>query len=73
MHDSSSPCKQVIAEQLEMAIKEQNMTRTELAKRMGTSRMVINRLLDLDNTSVSLITLEKAVSALGRRLKITIE
>ncbi|MDD3595199.1 helix-turn-helix transcriptional regulator [Sulfuricurvum sp.] len=73
MHDSSSPCKQVIAEQLEMAIKEQNMTRTELAKRMGTSRMVINRLLDLDNTSVTLITLEKAVSALGRRLKITIE
>ena len=73
MHDSSSPCKQVIAEQLEIAIKEQNMTRTELAKRMGTSRMVINRLLDLDNTSVTLITLEKAVSALGRRLKITIE
>ena len=73
MHDSSSPCKQVIAEQLEMAIKEQNMTRTELAKRMGTSRMVINRLLDLDNTSVTLITLEKAVSALGRHLKITIE
>jgi antitoxin HicB len=73
MHDFSSPCKQVIAEQLEMAIKEQNMTRTELAKRMGTSRMVINRLLDLDNTSVTLITLEKAVSALGRRLKITIE
>ncbi|ADR35291.1 hypothetical protein Sulku_2782 (plasmid) [Sulfuricurvum kujiense DSM 16994] len=73
MHDSSSPCKQVIAEQLEMAIKEQNMTRTELAKRMGTSRMVINRLLDLDNTSVTLITLEKAVSALGRQLKITIE
>ena len=73
MHDSSSPCKQVIAEQLEMAIKEQNMTRTEMAKRMGTSRMVINRLLDLDNTSVTLITLEKAVSALGRRLKITIE
>ena len=73
MHDSSSPCKQVIAEQLEMAIKEQNMTRTELPKRMGTSRMGINRLLDLDNTSVTLITLEKAVSALGRRLKITIE
>ena len=73
MHDSSSPCKQVIAEQLEIAIKEQNMTRTELAKRMGTSRMVINRLLDLDNTSVTLITLEKAVSALGRQLKITIE
>ena len=73
MYDSSSPCKQVIAEQLEMAIKEQNMTRTELAKRMGTSRMVINRLLDLDNTSVTLITLEKAVSALGRQLKITIE
>lgn len=73
MHDSSSPCKQVIAEQLETAIKEQNMTRTELAKRMGTSRMVINRLLDLDNTSVTLITLEKAVSALGRQLKITIE
>ena len=73
MYDSSSPCKQVIAEQLEMAIKEQNMTRTELAKRMGTSRMVINRLLDLDNTSVTLITLEKAVSALGRQLNITIE
>ena len=72
MHDSSSPCKQVIAEQLEMAIKEQNMTRTELAKRMGTSRAQLDRLLDPTNPSVTLATIVRAATAIGKRISFSI-
>ncbi len=64
--------KRVIAYQIAESMKQKNMTKTEMAKRMGTSRSSLNRLLDPFNTSVSLATIESAVSALGKRLSIQI-
>jgi predicted XRE-type DNA-binding protein len=64
--------KRVIAWQIEQSMNERHFTKTEMAKRMGTSRSALNRLLDPLNTSVSLATIEKAVSALGRRLNVQI-
>ncbi len=64
--------KRVIAYQIAESMKQKNMTKTEMAKRMGTSRSSLNRLLDPLNTSVSLATIESAVSALGKRLRIQI-
>ena len=64
--------KRVIAYQIEESIKQKNMTKTEMAKRMGTSRSSLNRLLDPLNTSVSLATIESAVVVLGKRLSIQI-
>jgi len=64
--------KRVIAYQVEESMKEKNITKTEMAKRMGTSRSSLNRLLDPLNTSVSLSTIESAVVALGKRLNIQI-
>jgi len=64
--------KKVIAYQIEQSMKQKNMTKTEMAKRMGTSRSSLNRLLDPLNTSVSLATIESAVVALGKRLSIEI-
>ena len=43
---------------------------TELAKRMKTSRSSIDRLLDPHNTSISLVTMEKAAQALGKKLEV---
>ena len=64
--------KKVIAYQIAESMKKKNITKTEMAKRMGTSRSSLNRLLDPLNTSVSLSTIESAVVALGKRLSVQI-
>ena len=62
--------KRVIAFQLREKMKEQKLTKTQLAKRMGTSRSSLERLLDPDNTSVTLLTLERAAKVLRKRIRI---
>jgi antitoxin HicB len=48
------------------------LTKAEMARRMGTSRAALERLLDPDNTSVTLQTLQSAARAVGSRLEIRI-
>jgi antitoxin HicB len=62
--------KRVIAWQLQQEIQTKHMTKTEVAKAMGTSRAAVDRLLDPDNTSVTLNTLDRAARVLGKRIKI---
>ncbi len=62
--------KRVIAHQIAELMKEHNLSKTELARRMGTSRSALERLLDPDNASVTLLTLERAAAAVGKRIKI---
>ena len=64
--------KRVIAYQLEQEMKVQNITKTKMAEMMKTSRAVVNRLLNPDNSSLTLHTLEIATNALGKRLNISI-
>jgi DNA-binding Xre family transcriptional regulator len=64
--------KHVIAFQLEQMMKEQNLTKTEMSRRMNTSRAALEQLLDPANQSITLQTLERAAKALGRRLQITL-
>ena len=64
--------KRVIAYQLEKEMKSQNITKTKMAELMNTSRAVVNRLLNPDNGSLTLHTLESATQALGKRLNISI-
>jgi DNA-binding Xre family transcriptional regulator len=49
-------------------MKQRNLSKTVLAKRMKTSRSSVDRLLDPDNPSVTLQTLERAASALDMKL-----
>ena len=63
--------KRVIAYELEQEMKKQNLTKSELAEKMKTSRTAINRLLDPDNTSISLKTMEKIARALGKKLRVS--
>jgi antitoxin HicB len=51
-------------------MKKQKITKAQLAKRMGTSRSALDRLLDPENVSVTLLTLERAAKALGKSIKI---
>ncbi len=62
--------KRVIAWQLLQEIETKQMTKTGVAKAMGTSRAAVDRLLDPDNTSVTLNTLDRAARVLGKRIKI---
>jgi len=64
--------KRVIAYQLAQEMKAQKVTRTKMAEMMKTSRAVVNRLLNPDNSSLTLHTLESATNALGKRLNISI-
>jgi len=64
--------KRVIAYQVEQMMKEQNLTKTEMSRRMNTSRAALERLLDPANQSDTLQTLDRAAKALGRRLQITL-
>lgn len=60
--------KRVIARQLDELMEEQGLTKSELAKRMRTSRAQLDRLLDPKNESVTLGTLTRAAQAVGRHL-----
>lgn len=61
--------KRVIARQLDSVMRENNLTKTMLAKRMHTSRAQLDRLLDPDNEAVTLGTLARAARAVGRKLR----
>ena len=60
--------KRIIAFTLEEAIKEQKLNKSQVAKKMKTSRIAFDRLLDPNNTSVTLKSLEKAAIALGKKV-----
>ena len=62
--------KRVIAWQIAEEMKAQQITKTELAKRMHTSRAALNRLLDDADPSLTLTTLASAAAALGRKVNI---
>jgi antitoxin HicB len=65
--------KRVIAWQIEREMKAQNLNKTEMAKKMHTSRAALNRLLDANDTSLTLTTLASAASVLGKTLKVELE
>jgi antitoxin HicB len=62
--------KRVISWQLQQEIESKRMTKTDVAKAMGTSRAAVDRLLDPNNTSVTLNTLSKAAKILGKKIEI---
>ncbi len=62
--------KRVIAWQIAQEMKAQQLTKTALAKRMHTSRAALNRLLDENDSSLTLTTLASAAAALGKRVNL---
>ena len=62
--------KRVLAWQFEEARKASTMSKSALAATVGTSRSQLDRALDPENVSVSIETLNRVATALGKRLKI---
>ena len=65
--------KRVVAWQVAEEMKKQNLTEADFAARMHTTRMALNRLLDEEDTSLTLTTLASAAAALGKTVRLEID
>lgn len=61
--------KFMLARELEKAMQDRNITKSEMARRLHTSRTGVDRLLDPENTSVTLNSLAKVATVLGKRIE----
>jgi predicted XRE-type DNA-binding protein len=64
--------KRALVYQITHLMAQQQLSKAEMARRMHTSRAAVDRLLDVESESATLVTLEKAALALGRRLQISL-
>jgi len=60
--------KRIIAYELEKKMASENITISSLAKELKTSRSAISRILDPENTAITLNTIEKIAKFLGKRI-----
>jgi antitoxin HicB len=65
--------KKIVSLQLQAAMKEQNLSKSAVAAKMGTSRAQLDRVLDPHAFNVTMETMSKAAAALGRRIHFRIE
>jgi len=64
--------KRVIAYELETTMRKSRFSKTKMAKKMHTSRSALDRLLDPENTSITLNTLVRAAHVLDKKINISI-
>ncbi|MBN2801945.1 MAG: XRE family transcriptional regulator [Deltaproteobacteria bacterium] len=62
--------KRILAWQIAQEMEKQHITRTELARRMETSRSSLNRILDPEHPSITLATMYKVAKSLGKHLEL---
>lgn len=69
---SAEAAKKVIAWQLQQAMEIQHISKAELARSLQTSRGALDRMLDPDNTGMTLKSLAAIADFLGKRLEINL-
>lgn len=62
--------KRVLAFQLVAAMRDQHISKVEMAKRLDTSRSQLDRLLDPSNDGVTLAVLSRAAQVVGRSIRL---
>jgi len=64
--------KDVLSEQLVTAMEQEGISKTEMARRLDTSRSALDRLLDPEdpNLNLKVFTLAKVAAALGKRMEL---
>ena len=62
--------KKIIAYELQKTLKKEGLSKTALAARLNTSRAAVDRLLDPNNESITLLSLQKAANVLGKKLRL---
>ena len=71
-HFRAAAIKEVIAWQIQKAMKERKLSKNKMAELMHTSRAQLDRLLDPEQGNVTIETLQRAANVLGRSLRIEI-
>lgn len=71
-HSEAVAIKRVIAWQLQRAMTKNQISKKEMAGRLGTSRTQVDRLLDPSYIGVSLDNVARAAHAVGKRVRIEI-
>ena len=61
--------KKLIAMQVTASLKDRGLSKAEFARLVGTSRAQIDRILDPAEQNISLLTLKRTATALGKRLQ----
>jgi antitoxin HicB len=64
--------KRVLAWELAKLMKRKGKTKQAMAKALGTSRSQVDRLLDPNNTTVSLLSISRVARALGERVIVSV-
>ena len=64
--------KEILADQVRKAMEDNHISKTEMAKKMSTSRRQLDRFLDPSVANVTLATMSKAARAVGRALHIAL-
>ena len=69
---SAEALKKVLAWQIQQFLDVHHITKTAFAQQMNTSRSQLDRLLDPDNTNISLKALVSTAHAMGKHVEIRI-
>ncbi len=64
--------KRVLAFQIAEAMNDRKLSKAAMARQMKTSRSALDRLLDPEVPSVTLLTMERAARVLGKKLEVRI-
>lgn len=62
--------KEILADQIKAAMELDHLSKSAMATRMHTSRRALDRFLDPSSTGVTLSTLHRAATAVGRQLRV---
>lgn len=71
-HCHAVAVKRVLSYQLLEYMTENHITKTDMATRLKTSRMGLNRLLNAENTSITLDTMMRAANVVGKKISISL-
>jgi predicted transcriptional regulator len=69
---TAAAIKAVIARQLAQEMKKKKITKKRMAELMRTSRAQVDRLLDPDNGSATIESLQRAAKIVGRELRLAL-
>lgn len=69
---TATAIKRTLALQIEQEMAAQNISKSEMARRMKTSATQLGRLLDPNNDRIQLDTLVRAASAVGKHLSVSL-
>lgn len=65
--------KRVLSWMLSQFIQQNKISKASLARKMNTSRTQVDRILDPDNTSITLQTIHRAAALMGKRATVVLE